>query len=174
MQDRTPHYLTVLSDYICDAVLEDLPPDVIERARWLFADTLPLIAAGMQHGPMRAFAERQLAGDPKGEASVIGLHRKTTANVAALLNGTAGTFLEMVEENIYAKGLPAVQIVPAALAMAEQLSASGRDTLVALVMGYEACCRISRATVSGSVRPPAQVVFSSPHAPYKRAACAKV
>src|SRR5262249_14304624 len=48
--------------------------------------------------------------------------------------------------NIYAKGLPAIQVVPAAVAFAEQRRASGCDLLTALVVGYEAGCRISRAT----------------------------
>jgi 2-methylcitrate dehydratase PrpD len=141
-----PHYLDVLSDYLCNTKLDDLPDNVIERGRWIVADCLPLIAAGMQATPMREFARRQLASDPRGEATVIGYGRRTAPNVAALLNGTAGTWLEMVEENIYAKGLPAIQVVPAALAIAEQRRSSGHDMLLALILGYEAGCRISRAT----------------------------
>jgi len=140
-----PHYLKVLSEYVCATTLEDLPPDVIERARWLIADTLPLIAAGAQIATMREFAVRQLASNPQGEASVIGFGRKTSPNVAALLNGTAGTWLEMVEQNSYAKGLPASQIIPAALAMAEHHRASGANLLLAIVMGYETSSRINRA-----------------------------
>jgi 2-methylcitrate dehydratase PrpD len=141
-----PQYLQVLSEYVCRTKLDDLPPEVIERARWLVADTLPLIAAGAKVAEMRAFAASQLASNPQGEASVIGFGRKTSPNVAALLNGTAGTWLEMVEQNMHAKGLPASQIVPAALAMAEHHRASGANLLLALVMGYEASCRINRAT----------------------------
>ena len=147
MHDRdAPRYLQVLSEYVCKTRLEDLPARVIERGRWIVADCLPLTAAGMQVGEMREFAKRQLACEPKGEASVIGYERKAEPKVAALLNGTAGTWLEMVEENIYAKGLPAIQVVPAALAIAEQHRASGRDFLLAVILGYEAGCRISRAT----------------------------
>lgn len=147
MQDQTaPRYLTVLSEYLCQTRLEHLPGEVIDRGRWVIADCLPLIAAGMQDEQMRNFAKRQLASSPKGNASVIGYGRRTAPNVAALLNGTAGTWLEMVEENIHAKGLPAIQVVPAALAMAEQQRASGRDLLLAIILGYEASCRISRAT----------------------------
>lgn len=145
-KQAAPNYLSVLSHYICNTTFEDLPADVIERARWLVADTLPLIAAGMNVGEMRQLAARQLASNPQGDASVIGLGRRTSPNVAALLNGTAGTWFEFVEENIYAKGLPASQIIPGAFAMAEHCRASGRDLLLAIVLGYEASCRISRAT----------------------------
>lgn len=147
MQQQTaPRYLTVLSEYLAETRLEDLPPEVIDRGRWLMADCLPLIAAGMQDDQMRDFAGRQLASDPRGEASVIGYARRTAPNVAALLNGTAGTWLEMHDENLHAKGLPGMQVVPAALAMAEQRRASGRDLLLAVILGYEGSCRISRAT----------------------------
>src|SRR5687768_17026674 len=141
-----PVYLETLSQYICDTRTEDLPAPVIERGRWIIADCLPLIAAGMQVGEMREIAKHQLACEPKGGASVIGYATQVEPKVAALLNGTAGTWLEMVEENIYAKGLPAIQVVPAALALAEQHRASGSDLLLSVILGYEAGCRISRAT----------------------------
>ena len=91
-----------------------------DRGRWVIADCLPLIAAGMKDKQMRDFASRQLASGPKGKASVIGYARRTAPNLAALLNGTAGTWLEMHDENLHAKGLPGMQVVPAALAIAEQ------------------------------------------------------
>jgi 2-methylcitrate dehydratase PrpD len=141
-----PRYLTVLADYICNTGLGDFPQAVVARARWLIADTLPLIAAGMKVGEMQQLAAKQLAANPHGDATVIGLERRTSANVAALLNGTAGTWLEFVEENIYAKGLPSSQIMPAALAVAEERRACGRELLEAFILGYEASCRISRAT----------------------------
>jgi 2-methylcitrate dehydratase PrpD len=141
-----PHYLDVLSDYVCSTQLRELPADVVDRARWLLADTLPLIAAGMKVKEMQSFAARHLESNPAGGASVIGLGRRTSPNVAALLNGTAGTWLEMVEQNTHAKGLPASQLLPAALAMAEHHHATGECLLTAIVVGYEACCRISRAT----------------------------
>lgn len=144
--DKVPPYLKTLSDYICQMRLEDLPPAVTERGCRIVADCLPLTAAGMQIREMREFARRQLACEPKGAASVIGFGVRTEPKIAALLNGTAGTWLEMVEENLYAKGLPAIQVVPAALAIAEEQRASGRDLLLAVILGYEAGCRISRAT----------------------------
>ena len=146
MADVTPpRYLRVLSEYVTQTTLDDLPPEVTNRARWLLADTLPLIAAGAKVAEMRAFAARQLAANAQGGASVIGFGRRSAPNVAALLNGTAGTWLEMVEQNAHAKGLPASQVIPAALAMAEHHGASGADLLLAIVMGYEASSRINRA-----------------------------
>src|SRR4051812_12624702 len=138
-----PRYLQVLAEYVARTTLDDLPAAVLDRARWLLADTLPLIAAGAKVAELRAFAERQLSAKSQGEASVIGLNRRTSPNVAALVNGTAGTWLEMAEQNAHAKGLPASQVIPAALAIAEHSRASGADLLLAIVMGYEASSRIN-------------------------------
>ncbi len=141
-----PEYLQTLSRYLCDAKLETLPSDVVDRAHWVVADCLVLIAAGMQAVEMKRFVKSQLTPGSRGRASVIGAARKANAMTAALLNGTAGTWLEFVEDNLHAKGHPGIQVVPAAIAMAEALELPGRDLLLAVIAGYEASARISRAT----------------------------
>ena len=106
--------------------LDDLPAAVVERARWLARRHPAADRGGRESRRVRAFAERQLSAKAQGEASVIGFNRRTSPNVAALVNGTAGTWLEMDRsKNAHAKGLPASQVVPAALAMAEH-ARSGR------------------------------------------------
>ena len=55
---------------------------------------------------------------------------------AALLNGTAGTWLELDEGNLFAKGHPGIQVVPAAVALAQEFGAS-RTLLIAVALGYE-------------------------------------
>lgn len=141
-----PDYLGILARYLCETGLESLPADVVARGRWVIADCLVLIAAGMQAEEMRSLVEQRLAGAARGRVSVIGAARKADAMAAALLNGTAGTWLEFVEDNLHAKGHPGIQVVPAALAVAEEMGASGADLLLAVILGYEACARISRAT----------------------------
>jgi 2-methylcitrate dehydratase PrpD len=76
---------------------------------------------------------------------VIGAGRRAGALDAALLNGTAGTWLELDEGNLFAKGHPGIQVVPAAIATAQETGASGADLLAAVALGYEVSARISRA-----------------------------
>src|SRR5690606_12737105 len=74
---------------------------------------------------------------------VIGTGRRAGAFDAALLNGTAGTGLELDEGNLFANaGHPGIQVVPAALALAQELGASGAALEVAVALGYEICARI--------------------------------
>ncbi|MEK6591688.1 MAG: MmgE/PrpD family protein [Pseudomonadota bacterium] len=146
MNSRTPPaYLTTISRFVCEARLGDLSAAARERARWVIADSIPVIAAGMQQPEMKSFVARQLAGAPAGGAWVIGAERRTGMMDAALLNGTAGTWLELDEGNLFAKGHPGIQVVPAAVAVAQELGASGAELLAAVALGYEISARVSRA-----------------------------
>lgn len=99
-------YLQDLAAFACRTRLADLPPKVLERTRWVLADSLPVIAAGMQQPQMRALLKAHLS---EGKAWILGAHRRAGALDAALLNGTAGTWLELNEGNLFAKdrGAPA-------------------------------------------------------------------
>lgn len=140
-----PHYLRTLAEFVCWTRLADIPEGVKTRSRWVIADCLPVIAAGMQAPEMHSFAERHLAHAASGSAWVIGTGRRTAPLDAALLNGTAGTWLELDEGNTYAKGHPGIQLVPAALAVAQAHGMSGEALLLAVILGYEASSRINRA-----------------------------
>ncbi len=146
MSDRvSPKYLTTLAAFAADATLSTLSDAARTRARWVIADSIPVIAAGMQQPEMQAFVARQLAGAAPGNAWVIGTGKRAGALDAALLNGTAGTWLELDEGNLFAKGHPGIQVVPAAVALAQECGYSGADLLRAVALGYEVSARISRA-----------------------------
>jgi len=136
------NYLQELAGFACRTRLADLPAQVLERTRWLVADSLPVIAAGMQQPEMQALLKYHSS---RGKSSVLGTGRRADCLEAALLNGTAGTWLELNEGNLIAKGHPGIQVLPAALALAQQSGASGEALLMAIAVGYEVSSRISRA-----------------------------
>jgi 2-methylcitrate dehydratase PrpD len=135
-------YLRELAAFACHTRLADLPGQVLERTRWLVADSLPVIAAGMQQPEMQALLKHHSS---KGKSSVLGTGKRAGCLDAALLNGTAGTWLELNEGNLIAKGHPGIQVLPAALALAQESGASGEALLAAIAVGYEVSSRISRA-----------------------------
>lgn len=146
VQDRGQDYLDDLAAFLVGLWFEDLPDEVVERAGWVFADCLGAITAGAQEREMRALTERLVAESGPGPASILGAGKSAPALIAALLNGTAGTFLELDEGNQFARGHPGMHVVPALIALAEQRGASGRDLLTALVAGYEVGARIGIAS----------------------------
>jgi 2-methylcitrate dehydratase PrpD len=62
-----------------------------------------------------------------------------------LLNGLAGRSIELCEGHRYVSCQGAVQALPTALACAEWLQRSGRETLAGLVFGYEVAARLGAA-----------------------------
>lgn len=118
-----------------------LPAPVIDRARLVLLDSIGAIAAGMQEPELRALA----AANPEpGGAVVVGRGTTTTRSRAAFLGGVAGTTLELDEGNQFARGHPAIHVVPALLAAAGDCT--GSALLNALVLGYEMGARIGIAS----------------------------
>jgi hypothetical protein len=116
MHDRdAPRYL--VHPIRCKTRLESVKE--IERGRWIVADCLPLIAAGMR-SPKCAGTQRQLACEPKGEASVISYERRAEPKVARF-SMALGTW-QMVEETSTPKACK--RQVTGCLAIAEQHRAS--------------------------------------------------
>ncbi|MGH7332442.1 MAG: MmgE/PrpD family protein [Candidatus Rokuibacteriota bacterium] len=141
-------YLDRLAAWAATTPPEALPPAVRERAGLVIADSLGVTAHGMQVPEMREFVARHLANARPGRASVIGAVRRADPASAALLNGTAGTWIDMNEGNLHARGHPGIQVVPLAWALAEQEGRPGRDLLAAFVVGYEVSARIKRASAT--------------------------
>jgi 2-methylcitrate dehydratase PrpD len=147
MPDCTrPRYLRALAEFAGSADLRTFGPDVVNRARWIIADCLPVIAVGMQMPEMKALVARHLTEATAGRAWILGASRRASPMDAALLNGTAGTWLELDEGNLFAKGHPGIQVVPAAVAAAQDLGSSGAALVVAVALGYEISSRIHRAS----------------------------
>ena len=136
VSDRTtPQYLTTLAEFAASTQLANITAAARERARWIIADSIPVVAAGMQQTEMKTYVAKQLADAAPGTAWVIGAGKRVGALDAALLNGTAGTWLELDEGNLFAKGHPGIQVVPAAVALAQTLGSSGAEVLRAVTLG---------------------------------------
>lgn len=138
-------YIDEIADFAHRACLDDLPEPAVGHLRRIVADTLVAMAAGMQQPEMRALVERQLAEGAGGQACVVGAGRRGAPMDAAALNATAGCWLELDEGNLRTNGHPGIQVLPAALAVAQQGRASGRAFLEALAVGYEVSGRLGGA-----------------------------
>jgi 2-methylcitrate dehydratase PrpD len=139
-------YLNEISAFVCRCHFDDLQPVVVERAGEVMADTISAVAVGAQEEEVKAFTGRVVAPGAKQVATLIGAGIQTEPLKAALINGTAGTFLELDEGNQFARGHPGIHVIPAALAVAEEMNLSGREVLTAVVLGYEIAARIGIAS----------------------------
>jgi len=138
-------YLDALAKFACETQFSDVPANVIEHCKLILADTIPVIGAGMRQQEMQALIGRHLPKAAPGKAWVVGTGKRANPFDAAMLNAIAGVWLELDEGHFYTNGHPGIHVIPAALAHAQEHGLSGRDLLLAIVLGYEVCGRIGGA-----------------------------
>jgi 2-methylcitrate dehydratase PrpD len=143
-------YLTRLARLAAGTTFDALAPATVAAARAVMLDTLGAMLAGSRLAENARLAD--LAAERSGSraATLVGRARKAEPMLAALANGTAGVSLEMDEGNRWGGGHPAIHVLPATLAVAEELGVDGRRFIEALVAGYELTSRLGGAS---QVRP---------------------
>ncbi|MEO8010376.1 MAG: MmgE/PrpD family protein, partial [Dokdonella sp.] len=136
-----------LVDFVCQLDADALPAATLQQAARCVLDLTGVAIAGAQT-PMAAisarFACEQFAA---GDATVIGSAKALSVAGATWVNGAYASALDMDDGNRMAMGHPGANVIPAALAIAEQTGASGKAFLAALVAGYEVAVRASAARV---------------------------
>jgi 2-methylcitrate dehydratase PrpD len=126
---------------------EDIPGEAVARIKLSLLDSLGCCLYGATLPWTRKVAELADAEQAKPVATLIGLGRKTSPALAALVNGTSGHAFELDDihkESIVHAGSIAT---PVALNLAEAKGGkvSGRDLLTAMVAGYEIGHRVGNA-----------------------------
>jgi 2-methylcitrate dehydratase PrpD len=121
---------------------EELPPDVRRVARDGLADWLACTLAGLDEPASQIVLAQALDEGGHPQASFIGRSARGSLLQAALVNGTASHALDYDDVNLSVPGHLSVAILPAALALAEQVDADLRSLLAAFVAGYEFACRV--------------------------------
>ncbi len=116
-----------------------VPAEAIAAARRAFVDTVGVILAG-RNEPAVAIVQALLP--PGDQALAWPGNRRLAAKDAALLNGVAGHVLDY--DDVAQAGHPSVVLVPAILAEAQRLDASGMETLRAYAVGYEVWAELAR------------------------------
>jgi 2-methylcitrate dehydratase PrpD len=134
-----------LARFVAETAWEAIPEAVRAHARLVALDTLGVILAGSVQPEVAGARARLTATGGRGATVYAPGWPTTDPRTAALLNGLAGRSIELCEGHRYVSCQAAVQALPAALASAEWLERSGRQTLAALIFGYEVAARIGAA-----------------------------
>lgn len=122
---------------------DDIPGPVLRRAEDLFVDWVGSALAGKGARPVEtiaSFAERM--GPRDGACEILINRGRTSPLFAALVNGASSHFAEQDDVHNGSVFHPAAVVFPAALAVAQELGASGKDFLTACTAGYEVGIRV--------------------------------
>lgn len=108
-------------------------------------DGIGVAVAATDEPAVRIARDVARAETPDGPATVLGHGSRTGVRAAALINGTAAHALDYDDVLGAMGGHPTVPVLPAALALAEQLGSDGRSLLTAVVAGIETEGRVGAA-----------------------------
>jgi 2-methylcitrate dehydratase PrpD len=142
------HETETLAAYVAGLKYEEIPSEVLERAKMLTLDFLGSAIRARRDAestPSLLKMLETLSLDSKGNSTVFGDGKTFTPAVAALLNGALGHSLDFDDTHADSSLHASAPVVPSAFAVGEMTGASGRDVLTAIVAGYEVCCRLGNA-----------------------------
>jgi 2-methylcitrate dehydratase PrpD len=127
---------------------EDLPAEIVEKAKLSILDTLGCCIFGTSLPHAKKLADMAATEGAAPNAAVFGQRLRTSASNAALINATAAHAFQLDEIHLESTLHPGSVGLPAAFALGES-QASGRDLIVALVAGNEVGIRVGLACKGG-------------------------
>jgi 2-methylcitrate dehydratase PrpD len=135
------NYAARWADFISSVEFVDLPADVVHRMKRSLLDMLGVGVIGSRSEPSRALMAYLKGTGGTAEATVFPDGLRTSSFNAAFANGTNVHAPELAESFTRATMHCGNAVPPAALAEAEKQSASGRDLITAMAVGYEIAIR---------------------------------
>ncbi|MFH1486304.1 MAG: MmgE/PrpD family protein [Chloroflexota bacterium] len=143
-------YAEKLGTFVADLDYDKLPASIVKKVKLHILDSVGLALAACQTEWARVTTEVARALGGPEESQAIGTGHRFPAPNAALVNGTMIHGLDFDDTYIPGQVHVSSFVVPAVLAAGEAKGASGKVALVAAVAGYEASCRIGRASFDKS------------------------
>jgi 2-methylcitrate dehydratase PrpD len=129
-----------IARFIVDAEYNDLTQEAIKTSKKGVLDWLGVSIAGAREIPALIVSEQVRQMGASGNASVISRGFKTATDLAAWVNGISGhtldyddTFPADIGWNFH----PTVPVLPAVMALAEQLGATGKELLISYAVGVQ-------------------------------------
>lgn len=149
LQGVTAH----IAEFVTRTRYEAIPQDVIELGKKSILDGFGLALAGQraESGPIMLGYLDSVAST--GTATVMGTRRRTSPQLAALVNSVAihaedfdDTQLSAEKSKTYGLLMhPTAPVLPPAFVLGEQLGASGKEFMLAYHLGVEVECKIAES-----------------------------
>jgi 2-methylcitrate dehydratase PrpD len=134
-----------LSAYMAAAGMRELPAEVAAHAKHHLLDTLASIVSGSQLLPGQAAQRYVGAHGGSGTATVAATRLTAAAAEAALANGVMAHADETDDSHNVSRSHPGCAVVPAVIAVGEELGIDGTRLLRAVALGYDIGTRVIMA-----------------------------
>jgi 2-methylcitrate dehydratase PrpD len=121
---------------------DHLPPDVVHDTKRVILDTIGCAIGGhaTEAGKIVVKVKAALGGVER--AAILGTSLRTSATAAAFVNAELANLLD-ADETFLMMGHHANCMVAVALAVGQEVGASGKDVLSAVAVGYDVAARVA-------------------------------
>ncbi len=133
----------IIAQFAADLTFESIPPQVVAKVKTHLIDSIGVGMAGstMDWCEQASRVLQRMEGLP--ESTVLGHARRITAPNAAVANGVAIACMDYDDTDYVGGGHHMSRsVIPAALAMADRVHASGKQLIAAITAGYETVGRV--------------------------------
>jgi len=135
-----------LAQFCAGLRFDELPPEVVDRAKYFALDFVGVAARGSVEASTRVMYQLVKDMGPTAKGGVIiGTRMRVPYHYAALANGTSSHSLEMDDVNNEASLHPGVVTYPAAFAACEMAVKNGKKFIEGVVLGYDVTIRLGKA-----------------------------
>jgi len=138
----------LLAEWVAALSYDDLSDTEIAKAEDCILDAIGCAVAGFADPSARAVAAMAAKTYPAGAAPVWFSGTGLNAVGAAYVNAAAASALDIDDGHRLAMGHPGAAVIPAALAVAAETGAGGRELVAAIVAGYEIAVRLGHAEIT--------------------------
>lgn len=130
-------YTQMICDFILNTEYEDLPPEAIEIAKGRILDSIGCAFAGTTEETGRIVKKFLLENGGNEQATVINTSVKSSLTSAAFANGILMHAMDFDDNSMPAMAHTTTCVLPAVLSVGESIHASGKDMILAYVIGHE-------------------------------------
>ena len=144
-EQPAPPFALRLAEKICGITADHVTELARKRARHSIIDTVAVTLAGLPEACTQILLKTGGIAQGPGDALIFGTDRRTSALDATFVNGTASHVLDFDDFSGVFGGHQSVPLVAPLIAIGEERKVSGRQLLIAYLVGVETELKLARA-----------------------------
>jgi 2-methylcitrate dehydratase PrpD len=142
---QQPGVTETLAKFVVDTRYDDLPPQAIHQAKRSLMNFFAAALTGCRHPTVETALATLALFSGGRQATVIGRRDRIDALGAAFLNAAGANVLDFCDTHVPTAIHPTAPLAPPLFALGELQAVSGRDLILAFVLGQEVECRVGLA-----------------------------